>query len=141
MHMTRSIPVIILLQQKIKKADTHRKNSSGLSEKSVLSLVDPNKHNGQKGQTTMSIITDIFYGDTDMQDAYCKSEQYRAELKKLIDADEKLRAALTKEQLMLLNEAKDINNSLTNVIVEENFANGFRFGARLMLEVLLSDEE
>ena len=89
----------------------------------------------------MSIITDIFYGDTDMQDAYCKSEQYRAELKKLIDADDKLRAALTQEQLTLLNEAKEINNSLTNVIVEENFANGFRFGARLMLEVLLANEE
>ena len=89
----------------------------------------------------MSIITDIFYGDTDMQDAFCKSEQYRAELKKLIVADEKLRAALTQEQLTLLNEAKEINNSLTNVIVEENFANGFRFGARLMLEVLISDEE
>lgn len=113
---------------------------SGLSESGVLLLVDPIKLYGQKGQTTMSIITDIFYGDTDMQDAYCKSEQYRTELKKLIDADEKLRAALTKEQLMLLNEAKEINNSLTNVIVEENFANGFRLGAKLMLEILLSDE-
>ena len=141
MHMTRNIPAKILMQQKIKKADTHRKNMSGLSEKSVLSLVDPNKLYGQKGQTTMSIITDIFYGDTDMQDAFCKSDEYRQALKKLIDADNALRGSLSAEQNTLLDAAKECGNRLNEIITADSFANGFRFGARLMLEVLLSDEE
>ena len=141
MNMTRSIHLLNPTQQKVKKADTHRKNNSGLSEKSVLSLVDPNKLYGQKGQNTMGIITDIFYGDTDMQDAFCKSEEYRQALKNLIEADNALRKSLSANQIALLDAAKECGNRLNEIITANSFANGFRFGARLMLEVLLLDEE
>ena len=45
----------------------------------------------------MSIIKDIYYGEIDMQDSACASEQYKAALKALIDADNALREALTGE--------------------------------------------
>ena len=103
-------------------------------------FVDPPTLRGRKGQTTMSIITDIFYGDTDMQDAFCKSDEYRHALKKLIDADDALRKSLSAEQIALLDAAKECDNTLNEIIAADSFANGFRLGARLMLEVLISDE-
>ena len=89
----------------------------------------------------MSIISDIFYGDTDMQDAFCKSNEYRQALKKLIDADNALRGSLSAKQIALLDAAKECGNRLNEIITADSFANDFRFSARLMLEVLLSDEE
>ncbi len=61
-------------------------------------------------------------------------------MKEMIEADYKLRDALSDEQITLLNDAKEVNNRLTDIITAESFANGFRLGAKLMLEVLLSDE-
>ena len=89
----------------------------------------------------MSIIRDIFYGDTDMQDVFCKSDEYRQALKKLIDADNALRESLSADQIALLDAAKECNNRLNEIITADSFANGFRFGVRLMFEVLLSDEQ
>ena len=88
----------------------------------------------------MSIITDIFYGNIDMQDAFCKSDEYRQALKKLMDADDALRGSLSADQIVLLDAAKERNNRLTDIITAESFADGFCLGAKLMLEVLLSDE-
>ena len=45
----------------------------------------------------MSIIKDIYYGEIDMQNCACASEQYRAALKALVAADNALREALTGE--------------------------------------------
>ena len=88
----------------------------------------------------MSIITDIFFGDIDMQDAFCNSKQYHKAMKDLIEADNALRGSLSDEQIVLLGAAKECNNRLNEIITAECFANGFRLGAKLMLEVLLSDE-
>ena len=88
----------------------------------------------------MSIIKDIYYGDTDMQDEFCKSEEYREALKKLIDADNSLRESLSADQIALLDAAKECNNRLNEIVTAESFANGFRLGVRLILEVLCSDE-
>ena len=88
----------------------------------------------------MSIIRDIFYGDTDMQDVFCKSDEYRQALKKLIDADNALRESLSADQIALLDEAKRRGNILNDIIEYESFAEGFRLGVRMMLEVLCEDE-
>ena len=88
----------------------------------------------------MSIITNIFFGEIDMQDAFCNSEQYHQAMKDLIEADDKLRDALSEEQITLLNDAKEVNNRLTEIITAESFVSGFRLDAKLMLEVLLADE-
>ena len=88
----------------------------------------------------MSIIKDIFYGETDMQDTFCKKDEYRQALKELIDADNALRKSLTEEQIALLDEAKDRSSRLNNIISAECFANGFKVGVWLILEILCSDE-
>lgn len=88
----------------------------------------------------MSIIKDIFYGQIEMQDSYCGRQQYRQALKDLIDADLKLRQALSDEQRDLLDEAKRRGNTLNDIIEYESFAEGFRLGVRIMLEVLCEDD-
>ena len=88
----------------------------------------------------MSIIRDIFYGQIEMQDAYCQRQQYRQALKDLIDADNALRESLSEEQTVLLDEAKRRGNILNDIIEYESFAEGFRLGVRMMLEVLCEDE-
>ena len=84
----------------------------------------------------MSIIKDLYYGEIDMQDSACVSEQYRDELKALIEADNALREALTPEQVKLLDAAKERNNRLNDAANAEIFEQGFRLGAALMLEIL-----
>ena len=88
----------------------------------------------------MSIIKDIFYGQIEMQDSYCGRQQYRQALKDLIDADLKLQQALSDKQRDLLDEAKRRGNILNDIIEYESFAEGFRLGVRMMLEVLCEDE-
>ena len=75
-----------------------------------------------------------------MQDAYCGRQQYRQALKDLIDSDLKLQQALSDEQRDLLDEAKRRGNILNDIIEYESFAEGFRLGVRMMLEVLCEDE-
>ena len=84
----------------------------------------------------MSIIKDIYYGEIDMQDSACASEQYKAALKALIEADNALREALTPEQVKLLDAAKERNTRLNDAANAEIFEQGFRLGAELMLELL-----
>ena len=89
----------------------------------------------------MSIIKDLYYGEIDMQDSACASEQYRAELKALVAADNALREALTPEQVKLLDAAKERNNRLNDATNAEIFEHGFRLGAALMLEILQPPKE
>ena len=84
----------------------------------------------------MSIIKDIYYGEIDMQDSACASEQYKTALKALIEADNALREALTPEQVKLLDAAKERNNRLNDAANAEIFEQGFRLGAELMLEII-----
>ena len=84
----------------------------------------------------MSIIKDIYYGEIDMQDSACESEQYRIALKALVAADNALREALTPEQAKLLDAAKERNNRLNDAANAGIFEPGFRLGALLMLEIL-----
>ena len=88
----------------------------------------------------MSIIKDIFYGQIEMQDSYCGRPQYRQALKDLIDADNALRESLSADQIALFDEAKRRGNILNDIIEYESFAEGFRLGVRMMLEVLCEDE-
>ena len=89
----------------------------------------------------MSIIKDMYYGAIDMQDSACASEQYRAELKGLVAADNALREALTPEQVKLLDAAKERNNRLNDAANAEIFEQGFRLGAALMLEIIYGTTE
>ena len=84
----------------------------------------------------MSIIKDIYYGEIDMQDSACASEQYKTALKALIEADNALREALTPEQVKLLDAAKERNNRLNDAANAEIFEQGFRLGVALILEIL-----
>ncbi len=83
----------------------------------------------------------MFYGEIDMQDSFCGGEQYRQALKDLVDADQKLRGMLSDEQIVLLDQAKQRNNILGEISGCELFAEGFKFGAKLMLEIIYGNEE
>ena len=87
----------------------------------------------------MNVIQDIFYGTLDMQDAVCDDPQYSSVLRELITADSKLRESLTGEQKKLLDSAKKCNNRLNDVTTVGIFAEGFRLGAVLMLEILFPE--
>ena len=89
----------------------------------------------------MSIIKDLYYGEIDMQDAECDSTEYGLALKELIAADNALREALTPEQVILLDAAKERNNRLNDAANAEIFEQGFRLGAVLMLEIVYGTTE
>ena len=89
----------------------------------------------------MSIIKDIYYGEIDMQDCACASEQYRAALKALVASDNALREVLTPEQVKLLDAAKERNNRLNDAANAEIFEQGFRLGAALLLEIIYGTTE
>ena len=89
----------------------------------------------------MSIIEDMYYGNIDMQDSFCDNDKYRQALKALADADLKLRSSLNKEQIALLEQARLHSLALGDVSGVALFTEGFRLGAKLMLEILCPEDE
>ena len=64
-----------------------------------------------------------------------KGSRYAKLQKRLFDNYDGLRKSLTEKDLPLLDAAEDAAAELSVLSQKESFADGFRLGARLMLEV------
>ena len=66
--------------------------------------------------------------------------QYSRAIKALNEREEKLDAALSKEQKSLLNDYRDAQQELMVITDCETFIRGFQIGAKIMLDVLTEGE-
>lgn len=87
-------------------------------------------------------IEELWYGNIIPQDM-CKDNDPRIdELRTLMTRNRaELAPTLSEDQRTILEKYDDNNNELTSIIESRIFEQGFRLGAKLMLEILCEDKK
>lgn len=89
----------------------------------------------------MSILEDLYYGNTDL---HVQRDQSDAQLKKiqalLIRDEDKMRSMLNEEQKDWFERCKELSNELSELQEREMFAKGFCLAVRIMAEVMSTME-
>lgn len=82
----------------------------------------------------MGMLEELYYGKLECQERkWCNKEIL--ELSKLCDRNsEKLLLTMTDEQKILFEKFLDCNNELHCISERENFIQGFRYAAKLIIE-------
>lgn len=85
----------------------------------------------------MDILEDLYYGNLFPHEKCAKlDDEVKALLKLLNRNEEKLAAALTEAQKETFEKYKDCNREISEISERETFLNGFRLGARIIIDVV-----
>ena len=85
----------------------------------------------------MNTLEDLYYGNLFPQEKCAKLDDEVKELLKLLNRnEEKLAAALTEAQKETFEKYKDCNREISEISEREIFLNGFRLGARIIIDVV-----
>ena len=83
----------------------------------------------------MNILKELYYGNIVPTEKCAKLNSEVTELLKLLNRnEEKLTATLTEEQKENFEKYKDCNREIFEICDREAFLNGFRLGARIIIE-------
>ena len=85
----------------------------------------------------MNTLEDLYYGNIVPNEKCAKLDDEVKELLKLLNRnEEKLVATLTELQKETFEKYKDCNREISEFIEREIFLNGFRLGARIIIDVV-----
>ena len=85
----------------------------------------------------MSIINDLWLGEISPQEHRKVPERdYRKLVSRICEAQDKLTKGMSEEIKAQFNAYEDLVNEEQYLCLEETFAEGFRLGARLILDVM-----
>ena len=85
----------------------------------------------------MNTLEDLYYGNLFPHEKCAKLDDEVKELLKLLNRnEEKLTATLSEEQKDTFEKYKDCNREISEINEREIFLNGFRLGARLIIDVV-----
>lgn len=85
----------------------------------------------------MSIINDLWRGEISPQERRKVPEpDYRKLVSRICEAQDKLTKEMSEEARAQFNAYEDLVNEEQYLCLEETFAEGFRLGARLILDVM-----
>lgn len=85
----------------------------------------------------MDILEDLYYGNLLPQEKVSKLDDEMKELIGLLNRnEEKLTATLSDEQKETFEKYKDCNREISEICERNAFLNGFRLGARIIIEVV-----
>ena len=85
----------------------------------------------------MDILEDLFYGNLFPHEKCSRLDDEVKELLKLLNRnEEKFVATLTEEQKETFEKNKDCNREISEISEREIFLNGFRMGARIIIDVV-----
>ena len=85
----------------------------------------------------MNTLEDLYYGNLFPREKCAKLDDEVKELLKLLNRnEEKLVATLTEVQKETFEKYKDCNREISEINEREIFLNGFRLGARLIIDVV-----
>ena len=85
----------------------------------------------------MSIINDLWRGEISPQEHRKVPERdYRKLISRICEAQDKLTKGMSEEIKEQFNAYEDLVNEEQYLCLEETFAEGFRLGARLILDVM-----
>ena len=89
----------------------------------------------------MHILEELYVGSIRPGErTFKQNSQYGRAIKALNEREEKLDAALSKEQKSLLDDYRDAQQDLMVITDCETFVRGFQIGAKIMLDVLTEGE-
>ena len=85
----------------------------------------------------MNTLEDLYYGNLFPQEKCAKLDDEVKELLKLLNRnEEKLTATLSEDQKETFEKYKDCNREISEISEREIFLNGFRLGARIIIDVV-----
>lgn len=85
----------------------------------------------------MNILEELYYGNIVPNEKCAKFDDQVKELLKLLNRnEEKLTATLTELQKETFEKYKDCNREISEISEREIFLNGFRLGARIIIDVV-----
>ena len=85
----------------------------------------------------MDTLEDLYYGNLFPQEKCAKLDDEVKELLKLLNRnEEKLTATLSEDQKETFEKYKDCNREISEISEREIFLNGFRLGARIIIDVV-----
>ena len=88
-----------------------------------------------KGGAAMNTLEDLYYGNLFPHEKCAKLDDEVKELLKLLNRnEEKLTATLTEAQKETFEKYKDCNREISEICEKDAFLNGFRLGARIIIE-------
>lgn len=83
----------------------------------------------------MNTLEDLYYGNLFPHEKCAKLDDEMKELLGLLNRnEEKLTTTLSDEQKETLEKYKDCNQEISEICEREAFLNGFRLGARIIIE-------
>lgn len=85
----------------------------------------------------MDILEDLYYGNLFPQEKCARLYDEVKELLKLLNRnEEKLTVTLTESQKETFEKYKDCKREISEICEREIFLNGFRLGARIIIDVV-----
>lgn len=85
----------------------------------------------------MNTLEDLYYGNLFPHEKCAKLDDEMKELIGLLNRnEEKLTATLSDEQKETFEKYKDCNREISEICERNAFLNGFRLGARIIIEVV-----
>lgn len=85
----------------------------------------------------MNTLEDLYYGNIVPNEKCAKLDDEVKELLKLLNRnEEKLTATLSEDQKETFEKYKDCNREISEICEREIFLNGFRLGARIIIDVV-----
>lgn len=85
----------------------------------------------------MNILEDLYYGNIVPNEKCARlDDEVKGLLKLLNRNEEKLTATLSEEQKETFEKYKDCNQEISEIGERNAFLNGFRLGARIIIEVV-----
>ena len=85
----------------------------------------------------MDTLEDLYYGNLFPHEKSAKIDDETKELLNLLNRnEEKLTATLTELQKETFEKYKDCNREISEISEREIFLNGFRLGARIIIDVV-----
>lgn len=83
----------------------------------------------------MNTLEDLYYGNLFPQEKCARLDDEVKELLKLLNRnEEKLISTLSDEQKETFEKYKDCNREISEICERQAFLNGFRLGARIIIE-------
>ncbi len=90
----------------------------------------------------MNNIKELYYGNiSPSTQKFVKVSEYAKQLKSNDDLIERLKALLSSENMKIIDEICENYSNLISISSEENYASGFRDGAKLMLDILIGENK
>ena len=85
----------------------------------------------------MSVISELWYGNIEPQGrSIPRNKEYKQLLNKICEYEEQFRGIFSPEQQKAFEDYESATISVTAISEEASFVEGFRLGAKMILEVL-----